>query len=146
MKERGFGRILNISSATVKHPPVPYSIPDYLVHGNTIYACAKAAMDRYTVGLAAELRGTNICVNAIMPTNVCLTEIVPASGIPVLRAHPTWMEGVEMMAEAAMLLIRTPFTGRVMPSRDVLQMLDAPLHALDGKTVIGDANTIPSLG
>jgi hypothetical protein len=36
--------------------------------------------------------------------------------------------------------------GVVMRSRDVLFLLDAPLHALDGKTVIGDANTIPDLG
>jgi 3-oxoacyl-[acyl-carrier protein] reductase len=146
MKERGYGRILNISSATVSHPPLPYSYPEYLVHGNTVYASGKAAMDRYTIGLAAELRGTNVHVNSVMPTNVCLTHIVPAGAADAIRAHPEWFEAVEMMAEAAMLLVCSPLTGRVMPSRDVLQMMEAPLHALDGTTVIGDANSLPTFG
>jgi NAD(P)-dependent dehydrogenase (short-subunit alcohol dehydrogenase family) len=146
MRERGFGRILNISSATAKAPPIPYAIPAYLVHGCVVYGGAKAAMDRYTTGLAAELAGTNIRVNAVMPTNSCMTHVVTPESLEILRVHPDWVEGVEMMAEAAMLLICSPLTGRVMPSRDVLQMMEAPLHALDGKTVIGDASTLPDLG
>lgn len=51
--------------------------------------------------------------------------------IELLRRHPS---------RAA------PLAGVVMRSRDMLFLLDAPLHALDGKTVIGDANTVPDLG
>ena len=146
MKERRYGRILGISSATVRQAPVPYPGPAQYVHGVALYGASKAAMDRFTIGLAAELHGTGITVNAIMPTSVCVTGANSPAALDALRRHPEWGEGVEMMAEAGMLLIGSPLTGRIMPSRDVLQMMQAPLHALDGATVIGDANTIPNLG
>jgi 3-oxoacyl-[acyl-carrier protein] reductase len=55
MKQRGFGRIINLSSGIKDIPQLaPYSV-------------SKAAVDKYTRDLAAELRGTNVLVNGLDP-------------------------------------------------------------------------------
>ena len=55
MKARGFGRIINLSSGIKDTPHLaPYSV-------------SKAAVDKYTMDLAAELRGTNVLVNGLDP-------------------------------------------------------------------------------
>jgi 3-oxoacyl-[acyl-carrier protein] reductase len=55
MKERGFGRIINLTSGIKDIPQLaPYSV-------------SKAAVDKYTCDLAAELRGTNVLVNYLDP-------------------------------------------------------------------------------
>ena len=55
MVKRGYGRIIN-STSGIKHIPqlAPYSV-------------SKAAVDKYTQDLAAELHGTNVLVNALDP-------------------------------------------------------------------------------
>ncbi len=63
-----------------------------------------------------------------------------------MRAHPEVAEGVEMMAEAAMLLIAGPLSGFSLSSRRTVQLFQQKLHGLDGVSVIGDAHTIPDLG
>jgi NAD(P)-dependent dehydrogenase (short-subunit alcohol dehydrogenase family) len=55
MKKRGFGRIINLTSGIKDIPPLaPYSV-------------SKAAVDKYSCDLAAELRGTNVLVNYLDP-------------------------------------------------------------------------------
>jgi NAD(P)-dependent dehydrogenase (short-subunit alcohol dehydrogenase family) len=55
MKERGYGRIINLTSGIKDIPQlVPYSV-------------SKAAVDKYSRDLAAELRGTNVLVNYLDP-------------------------------------------------------------------------------
>lgn len=55
MMERGYGRIINMSSGIKDVPQLaPYSV-------------SKAAVDKYTRDLAAELRGTNVLVNGLDP-------------------------------------------------------------------------------
>lgn len=55
MVKRGYGRIINITSGIRDIPQLaPYSI-------------SKAAVDKYTQDLAAELRGTNVLVNTLDP-------------------------------------------------------------------------------
>ncbi|MBN2565364.1 MAG: SDR family oxidoreductase [Candidatus Eisenbacteria bacterium] len=55
MIERGFGRIINLTSGIRDIPQLaPYSI-------------TKAAVDKYTADLAAELEGTNVIVNTLDP-------------------------------------------------------------------------------
>jgi NAD(P)-dependent dehydrogenase (short-subunit alcohol dehydrogenase family) len=55
MKRRGFGRIINLSSGIRDIPQLaPYSV-------------SKAAVDKYSRDLAAELRGTNVLVNYLDP-------------------------------------------------------------------------------
>jgi NAD(P)-dependent dehydrogenase (short-subunit alcohol dehydrogenase family) len=67
MKAAGWGRIVNLSSEMAQQPPIPYPGPAKLVHGLVLYGAAKAALERYTVGLAAELHGTGITANALLP-------------------------------------------------------------------------------
>lgn len=55
MKERGYGRIINLTSGIKDIPQLaPYSV-------------SKAAVDKYSRDLAAELRGTNVLVNYLDP-------------------------------------------------------------------------------
>ena len=140
MKAQGWGRIVNISSATARPAKIPYPGDPAHVHGTAVYGASKLALERFTQGLAAELHGSGITANAIHPTAVCVTETNSAAARAALATHPEWAETSDMMAEAAMLLIANSFTGMVTPSRDLLFLLQAPLHAHDGRTVIGDAH------
>jgi len=142
MRERGWGRVLNISSETARQPPIPYPGPAKLVHALVLYGASKAALDRYSLGLAAELHGSGIHVNALAPYRIARSESAEAVARQGALAHPDWVEPLEMMAEAAYLLITGPLTGLVVKSREVLQMKQTPLHALDGRSVIGDAMTL----
>jgi NAD(P)-dependent dehydrogenase (short-subunit alcohol dehydrogenase family) len=55
MKQRGYGRIINLTSGIKDIPQLaPYSV-------------SKAAVDKYSLDLAAELRGTNVLVNTLDP-------------------------------------------------------------------------------
>jgi NAD(P)-dependent dehydrogenase (short-subunit alcohol dehydrogenase family) len=55
MKKRGYGRIINVSSGIKDIPQLaPYSV-------------TKAAVDKYSRDLAAELKGTNVLVNYLDP-------------------------------------------------------------------------------
>ena len=55
MKNRGYGRIINLTSGIKDVPQLaPYSV-------------SKAAVDKYTRDLAAELKGTNVLVNTLDP-------------------------------------------------------------------------------
>lgn len=72
MKARGAGWIVNIGSVTAQPPIKPYSVFDTEV-GSTVYATAKAAMNRFTQGAAAELLASNIAVNMVAPSTAILT-------------------------------------------------------------------------
>ena len=61
MLERGFGRIVNVSSAAALFPP------DEL---DSAYATSKEALNRMTRHLAAELRGTGVAAAVIHPGSV----------------------------------------------------------------------------
>jgi NAD(P)-dependent dehydrogenase (short-subunit alcohol dehydrogenase family) len=142
MSERSWGRIVNISSETVKQPPIPYAGPAKQVHALTVYGASKAALERYTLGLAAELHGSGVQVNALAPHKIALSESAEAVARQLAEKHPDWIESLEMMAEACYQLIVGSYTGLLTSSRNLLQTLQCPLHALDGRTVIGDALTI----
>lgn len=55
MKERGFGRIINLTSGIKDVPEL------------TPYSASKAAVDKYSRDLACELRGSNVLVNYLDP-------------------------------------------------------------------------------
>lgn len=142
MRSGSWGRILNITSEMAAQPPIPYPGPAKLVHGLALYGASKAALDRYTLGLAAELHGSGILANALAPYKIARSESAEAVARQAALAHPDWVEPLEMMAEAAWLLLSGSLSGLVVKSRDVLRLLQAPLHALDGVSVIGDATTL----
>jgi NAD(P)-dependent dehydrogenase (short-subunit alcohol dehydrogenase family) len=59
MLDRGWGRIVNVSSGIVDHPEA--------MVGMNVYAATKAALEAHTLNLAAELAGTGVAVNVYRP-------------------------------------------------------------------------------
>jgi len=128
LRARGAGWILNISSGAARHPAVPAS---RAVRGGTVYGMCKAALERFSTGLAAELYDDNIAVNALSPSRV-----VPTPG--TIFHHLTSQddpraEPPAVMAEAALLLChREPrtLTGRIAYSQELLAEFGVPVPRL----------------
>jgi NAD(P)-dependent dehydrogenase (short-subunit alcohol dehydrogenase family) len=125
MRERGGGAILNISSRAAIHPP-----PTRTGRGGTVYGMVKAALERFSSGLAGELHADGIRVNALSPNKV-----VPTAG--TVHHHLTTYddpeaEPTDVMAAAALALVRPtppgaePLTGRIAYSQDLLDELGLP--------------------
>jgi citronellol/citronellal dehydrogenase len=122
MREKGRGWILNISSAAARHPAMPPT--GWATRGGTVYGMCKAALERFSTGLAAELYADDIAVNALSPTKV-----VPTPG--TLFHHLTSEddpnnEPPSVMAEAALRLCSgepKTLTGRIAYSQELLAEL-----------------------
>jgi len=83
MKLRGYGRIVNLTSGIKDIPELaPYSV-------------SKAAVDKYSRDLAAELKGTNVLVNSLDPgwlrtdlggpdAEHAVTTVLPGALVPAL--------------------------------------------------------------
>ena len=118
MRERRWGAILNISSKAALHPDGP---PYHGGLGSTVYGMVKAALERFTTGLAAEVHADNVRVNVLSPTS-----IVPTPGVVhhqlMTPKRAALAEPVEVMAAAALALVADPpgLTGRVAYSQQVL--------------------------
>ncbi|PXY23245.1 hypothetical protein BAY59_26515 [Prauserella coralliicola] len=117
MRERGRGWIINVSSGAANHP-MPEAANAYS-RTDTVYGMCKAAVERFSSGLAAELYDDRINVNAISPVNV-----VPSHGASV---HPPaadyLVESPLVMGEAVRYLCdpSSPrITGRILQSQYVL--------------------------
>jgi len=63
MREKKAGWIVNISSGAGIHPKPPYTRRG----GGTVYGMCKAALERFTTGLASEVAGDGIRVNVVSP-------------------------------------------------------------------------------
>lgn len=119
MRARGGGAILNVSSRAAIHPPV--TRPG---RGGTVYGMCKAAVERFSTGLAAEVHADGIAVNALSPNRV-----VPTPG--TLHHHLTSTDDPDaepqaVMAEAALVLCRPSdplLSGRIAYSQDLLTEL-----------------------
>jgi NAD(P)-dependent dehydrogenase (short-subunit alcohol dehydrogenase family) len=126
MRERRQGWILNISSRAALHPTVPTARR----FGGTVYGMCKAALERFTSGLAAEVYEDGIVVNALSPNR-----IVPTAGTlfhKLTTADNPDAEPASVMAEAALALCTGPatlgdgtpgLTGRITYSQDLLAEL-----------------------
>ena len=125
MVDRGRGWIVNISSGAARHPLIPPD-PARRAIGGTVYGMCKAALERFTTGLASELYNQNVAVNALSPNRV-----VPTPG--TIHHHlvrpddpDQLVEPPEVMAEAALALCAGPpkeLTGRIAYSQDLLAEL-----------------------
>lgn len=105
MVERGRGWILNITSKQARHPAGP-PYPEWARDGCTPYGMCKAALDRLTTGLAAELEGTGVGVNALGTSG-----LVRTPGVAVVSPHTPDSVPVEpddAMPEAALRLCSAP--------------------------------------
>jgi NAD(P)-dependent dehydrogenase (short-subunit alcohol dehydrogenase family) len=140
LRAKGRGWIVNISSATAKHPEGPPYGDWERKGGSHLYASGKAALDRLTTGLAAELAGQRIAVNALAPVAAVITESVRATGADRFIA-PSMIEPVEAMAEAALALVTgdpEKLTGRVVYSLRLLEELGREIRTLDGRRALAE--------
>lgn len=99
MIERGSGAVLNISSRAAMHP-----LPGQRSYDGAVYGMTKAAIERFTTGLAAEMYHSGISVNALSPDT-----FVATPGQMFGRKYSQEMldaaEPVAAMAEAALALV-----------------------------------------
>jgi NAD(P)-dependent dehydrogenase (short-subunit alcohol dehydrogenase family) len=131
MKERGRGWILNISSMAAIHPQGP---PYTGGIGGTVYGMCKAALERFTTGLAAEVWNDGIAVNVLSPSGLVLTPGVLHHKLDTFTPKDR-QEPVEYMAEAAFALCSGDpkvLTGKVTYAKPILEELGVPLPAVGG--------------
>lgn len=122
MIERRSGAIVSISSGAAIGPGRgPY--PGQSVRGGTMYGASKAALERFTQGLAQEVYEHGISVTCFSPSQVVPTPGTVfhklVDGLDDPRGEPP-----EMMARAALLLATEPcdkVTGRVTYSQQILK-------------------------
>lgn len=125
------GAIVNISSGSAIGPgraPFTNARP---VNGGTMYGATKAALERFTQGLAQEVAEHNIAVTALSPSQVVPTPGTVYHKLVKGMADPN-SESPMLMARAALLLASEPadkVNGRVTYSQQLLSeygLLDKP--------------------
>jgi citronellol/citronellal dehydrogenase len=122
MKAKGEGWILNISSVGAVHPVGPPYAPLHTGGVYTVYGMCKAALDRMSTGLAAELYESGIAVNSLSPWGWVVSPGTLTNGIDD-RGDASEIEPPEVMAEAAAFLCSADplrVTGRVAYSQPLL--------------------------
>ena len=133
MRKQGGGWIVNIGSVTGVAPIRPYR--DYnRTAGDVIYASCKAALHRFTQGVAAELVDDNIAVNCVGPSTAINT---PGAAQLIPEGFPT--EPVEYLAETVLAMCHLPAadrTGLVAFSLHYPWSQRLPVHSLDGAAVL----------
>jgi NAD(P)-dependent dehydrogenase (short-subunit alcohol dehydrogenase family) len=133
MRKQGAGWIVNIGSVTGVAPVRPYR--DYnKTSGDVIYASIKAALHRFTQGVAAELLDAGIAVNSVGPSTAVRT---PGAAQLIPESFPT--EPVEYLAETVLAMCHRPAaerTGLVAFSLHYPWAAQLPVHSLDGATLL----------
>lgn len=121
MIERGAGAIVNISSASAIGPgrgPYPGSPPK----GRVEYGATKAALERFTQGLAEEVTRHNVAISAVSPSLPVATPGTVLHNV-ITEGHPD-SEPASYMADAVTLLATEPVVkvaGRVCYSQQILK-------------------------
>jgi NAD(P)-dependent dehydrogenase (short-subunit alcohol dehydrogenase family) len=139
MRSRGRGWILNIGSDSARQPPLPYRDTPEAAHIIVAYGSTKAALNRYSEGLAHEVAGDGVFINVLAPVSIVLTQETERFVGHIARANPDMAEPVEVMVEAALELVTGRHVGQVVYSRQILHALGRPVRSLDGSRVLGDA-------
>ncbi len=123
MIERKSGSIVNISSGAAIGPGRgPYLNAKPTTSGGTCYGAEKAALERFTQGLAQEVYSYGISVSCVSPS-----QVVPTPGT-IFHKLVSGMDDPKgeppgLMARAALLLATAPLdqvTGRVTYSQQIL--------------------------
>jgi NAD(P)-dependent dehydrogenase (short-subunit alcohol dehydrogenase family) len=121
MRQRRRGWILNVTSRAGVNPLGPPFAKLHSAGGFTVYGMCKAALDRFTTGLAAEVYADRIAVNSLAPWLV-----VPTHGAGFLDLVGEEVEGPELTAEAALALCSgdpARLTGRIAYSQPLIDEL-----------------------
>ena len=124
MIPRRTGAIVNISSGAAIGPGRgPYTDPAVCARGGTCYGAEKAALERFTQGLASEVYQHGISVTCVSPS-----QVVPTPGTVYHRLVSSMDdprgEPPILMAQAALVLATEPLdriTGRVTYSQQILK-------------------------
>jgi citronellol/citronellal dehydrogenase len=119
MRARGRGWILNLTSVGGDLPPGPPFSDFDRAAGFGMYGTVKAAMNRLTKSLAAELHSDGIAVNAAAPTNPVAT---PGAG--TLDLAKTDTEDIGLITETVFALCTgdpAVLTGRIAHTQDFLR-------------------------
>jgi 3-oxoacyl-[acyl-carrier protein] reductase len=138
MKQRGWGRIIQISSTSATQP-LPYSLPDY--------HAAKAAVVNFSVGLSKYLGGTGITVNTVMPGTV----LTPALERTFRQwAHQrNWGEDwdeVERRVVAEMFPNPSGRVGRIEDVANMVAFIASPLAGfVNGANLRVDGGRVPTI-
>lgn len=131
MRKRGAGWIVNIGSSTGMPPIRPFR--EYnKTSGDVIYASMKAALHRFTQGLAAEVVDDGIAVNSVGPSTAIMT---PGAAALLPVGYET--EPVEYLAETVLAMSHRPAaerTGLVTFSLHYPWAAEIPVMSLDGAT------------
>ena len=118
MRDRGRGWILNLTSVGGDLPPGPPFSEFDRTAGFGVYGTVKAALNRLTKSLAAELYDDGIAVNAAAPSNPVAT---PGAG--TLDLAKTDTEDIELITETAFRLCTgdpKTMTGRIAHTQSFL--------------------------
>jgi NAD(P)-dependent dehydrogenase (short-subunit alcohol dehydrogenase family) len=124
---RNSGRIVNVSSVAAIGPGRgPYEgdfAEEYRLKGSSCYGAEKAALERLTQGLAAEVYGEGVGVTAVAPSLIVATPGTVYHHLVTGYDDPNG-EPPEMMAQAVLLLATVPLdqmVGRVGYAQQLLQ-------------------------
>ena len=123
MIPRGSGSIVNISSGAAVGPgrgPYPDAPPN---SGGTCYGAEKAALERFSQGLAQEVYQFGVSVTSLAPSQIVATPGTVFHNLVTGIDDPRG-ESPELMAQAALLLATEPLdkvTGRVTYSQQILK-------------------------
>lgn len=131
MRKQGAGWIVNIGSVTGLAPVRPFR--EYnKISGDVIYGSMKAAVHRFTQGLAAEVLDAGIAVNAVGPSTAIMT---PGAASLIPEGYET--EPVEYLAQTVLAMCTLPAaerTGHVAFSLHYPWSQNLPVMTLDGRT------------
>ncbi len=128
MKAKKSGWIVNISSGAGLHPKQPYLAG---ARGGTVYGLCKAALERFTTGLASEVQSDGIAVNVVSPGLVD-TPGVAVHGLINERTKDR-VQPIEFIAEAVYRLASgdpKTMTGRIDYAEPLLKELGLKPSAL----------------
>jgi citronellol/citronellal dehydrogenase len=135
MVEQGEGWIVNISSATAHLWESSYEL-GRLGSTTGVYGASKAALNRLTNALGAELRSSGVRVNTVEPRSAVMSE---GAEVLIGSLPSDQVESMEEMVEAILALCdcSSDRTGRTHVSLDLLAELALPVHRLDGTPLAG---------
>lgn len=133
MRAAGRGWIVNVSSASAgltAQPPFDLRPPGSAIG---VYAASKAALNRLSNLMAAELAGSGIRVNTVEPRAAVLSE--GAAALVGETLGPDEVESLEEMVEAVTALCDCPeiVTGRTGISLELIREWELTVRGLDAQ-------------
>jgi NAD(P)-dependent dehydrogenase (short-subunit alcohol dehydrogenase family) len=132
MIERGEGWIVNVSSGSARLNPGPPFRTEGVAVTIGIYGASKAALNRETNCLAAELHGTGVRINTIEPRAAVMSE--GATELIGDFVTDDMVESMESMVEGTLALCdcAPDTTGRIAVSTELIDELGLTVMTLDG--------------